>query len=581
VLPADYTFTADDKGVKLFSKGVSFSSPGVFTVTVSDTVVTTATGSQSGITIEYRPASETFTMYDFFQEPWGEWWPWRYPGYKTDIVLNNETGKYTMIYNADARGNQAIIYAPYRWNITGTNLSQVSVHNPEFMPVLGTPDVTGAQASLDVYFQYLDRNWWNTYWKPVWNFPDSIMTGQLSDGWNPGLVYTVTMNRAAADEWMGMPQSGINPLTWWAINGGRYLENWSAWIYSEGNDRLDIWAGYEWPYIDLGTKMKLQVLPDGKIRLTIGSIAWGYEILMTRWMNETNLCNHEAYFEDMSMHVDYYSNWIDMNFDAVCQYSLRAVKANESATNEPAWAWQPLLIDYVASWNTPGGLHPSKFDPWDPSLNMYQSWNAGDPSYMGYVPYDSGYAHFNLSEYQKFIIKIPTGNDNLGYLAEPMPFDSIRRILKGYTGTIPPVPNPFDPYPRGDGQHYNYSAYWPLMVNGSMTLGWYGNWTGAPNLDSMYDPVSNILTMVGPMNFDNTYLWNGALYFGAPWIEFNITNYGGMTSIPVPAAPAPTGGTAPGSTPSLVTAETVSVIAAVGATLLIVAAIAVISRRKE
>ena len=573
ILPADYTFAVADEGYKVFARGVSFSSPGVFTVTVNDTVVTAAVGSQNNIAIEYRPADQTFTMYDFFEEPWGEWWPWRYPGYKTDIVLNNESGKYTMLYNADTRGNQGIIYAPYRWNITGTNLSQVSVHNPEFMPVLGTPDVAGAQASIDVYFQYLDRNWWNTYWKPVWNFPDTIINAQMTDGWNPGLIYGVTMNRAAAEEWLGMPQTGVNPLTWWAINGGKYLDNWSAWIVNEGNNRLDIWAGYEWPYVDVGTKMKLQVLPDGKIYLQIGSIAWGYEILMTRWMNETNLCNHEAYFEDMSMHVDYYSNWIDMNFDAVCQYSLRAVKANESATDEPAWAWQPLLIDYVAQWNTPGGIHPSKFDPWDPSMSLYQSWNAGDPSYMGYVPYDSGYAHFNLSEYQTFIIKIPLDDDNLGYLAQPMAFDSIRRIIRGETGV-------YDPYPRGDGSKYNLTAYWPLMVNGTMSLGWWGNWTGAPDLDTMYDPVTNTLTMVGPMNFDNTYQWNGVLYFGAPWIEFNLTPVSGLLSLPPSAAPTPSEGMVTASAPALATPEMISVILIIGATLLLIAAIATVSRRK-
>lgn len=574
VFPADYMFTTSDEGVKLFKNGISFSSPGVFTVTVADTVVVTATGSQSNIVVEYRPASQTFYMYDFFQEPWHEWWPWRYKGYKTDIVLNNETGKYTMIYNADKRGNAGIIYAPYRWNMTGTNISQVSVHNPEFMPVLGTPDRAGAEASIDVYFQYLSWDWWNSYWKPVWNMDQSVMEAQSTDGWYPGVVYSVTMNRAAAEEWMGMPQTG-NPLTWWAINGGNYLANWSAWIDYEGNQRLDIWAGFEWPYINAGTKMKLAVLPDGKIRLDIGHLGEGYEILMTRWFNETNLCNHEAYYEDMSLHVDFYDKWMDFNFDAVCQYSLRAVRANESSTNEPAWSWQPLLIDYVPSWLTPGGTHPSKFDPW--ANEIYQSYNAGDPSFLSFVPYDSGYANFSLTDYQTFIIQIPLGDDNIGYYSNetgiPVPLDAIKMILRG-------IPGVYDPWPRGDGTKYDYTAYWPLMCNGTMSLGWYGNWSGNPDLDSMYDPVTNRVTMVGPMVFGNTYMWNGALYFGAPVIEFNVTPVNGMLSLPSPQPQAPQSGFATEPAAATTVADMVSIASVVGALILVVASIAILARRK-
>ncbi len=564
VFPTDYTFVLDDAGFKGFSKAVSFSLPGVFTVSATDTA-TSATGSQSDILIEYRPANEKFRMYDIFEEPWGEWMAWKFKGYSTDIILTNESGKYTMIYNPDGRSLQGIVYAPYRWNITGTNLSQVSVHNPEFMPVLGTPDVANARASVDVYFQYLDWNWWNSYWKPVWNMPDSIMNAQITDGYYPGVLYTVKMNREAALEWLGMPTSA-NPNLWWAINGGKYLANWTAWINDEGNNRLDIWAGYEWPYIDAGTKMRLSVLPNGDLQLLIGHMAMGYEILMTRWMNETNLCNQEAYFEDMSYHVDYFDKWIDFNFDAVCQYSLRAVRANESATNEPAWAWEPLLIDYVAQWKTPGGLHKSKFDLW---ANLkYRSWNAGDPMFGRLVPYDSGLTYFNLSDYQSLVIELPTDDNNIGFLAQPMPADSIRRIRLGG--------DPYLPYPDGDGSRSNLTAYTPLMVNGTMSLGWYGNWTGAPYLENYYNPVTKVLTLQGPMSFDNWHQPNGALYRGAPWIEFNITPVVGLLSVPSPAG-SPTQ-FATENAELTISAEMVTVFTLVSATVLI-AVIAVISRR--
>jgi len=572
VLPANYTFEVTDEGIKEFDKAVSFSNEGVYSVNVSDIANASAKGSQDNITIQYIEPEQIFRMYDMFQQPWGEWWPWRYKGYGTDIILTNESGKYTMIYNPDKNGFQGIIYAPYRWNMTGTNMSQVSVNNPEFMPVLGTPNVPGAQAALDVYFEYLDWDWWNSYWKPVWNMPDSTMTAQTGDGYYPGCVMTVTMNRQAAEQWMGMPQSAT-PLNWWARNGGTYLKEWKAWIDYEGNDRLNIWSGYEWPYVDLDTKMRLEVAPNGDIVLRIGHLGEGYEILMTRWLNETNLCNHEAYYEDLSMHVDYYSNWIDFQFDAVCQYSLRSVKANETATNETAWAWMPLLIDYVPQSGTPGAACPSKFDPWE--FLTYQSWNTGDPNFGYDVAYDSGVCYFNLSDYQTFTIQIPQGDDNIGFLGDPVDFNAIKWILNKKATP------PYNIYPQGSGDNnYNYAAYWPLMVNGTMELGWYGNWTGAPNLYSMWDKVNNTVTMVGPMNFENTHQANGALYMGAPWIEFNVTPVVGGLSVPSPAAQPPPTEFATESASPAITAQMVSVALAVSATMIAIAAIAVSSRRK-
>ena len=312
--------------------------------------------------------------------------------------------------------------------------------------------------------------------------------------------------------------------------------------------------------------------------MKIGHIGEGYEILMTRWFNETNICNHEAYYEDMSLHVDFYDKWIDMNFDAVCQYSLRAIRANESVTNDPAWAWHPLLIDYVPSWLTPGASHPSKFDLW--ANVTYQSHNAGDPSFGLEVPYDAGVTYFNLTDYQKFVIKIPTGNNNIGFYGNTTGYeggvstDAIKKILRG---TLP-----YDKWPTGDGSNYDYTDYWPVMCNGSMSLGWYGNWTGAPYLDtpSYFDSGTNTLTLQGPMNFENAHHPNGALYMGAPWIEFNLTPVLGTTSMPNLAGQAPPTELPAEQAATTLTAEMVSMACIVGALLVFVAAIAVSARRK-
>jgi len=392
------------------------------------------------------------------------------------------------------------------------------------------------------------------------------MTAQIGDGYYPGLVYNITMNREAAEEWMGMPQSADAAL-WWASNGANYRDKWEAWIAYEGNDRLDIWSGYEWPYTDLGTNMRLKELANGDIYLEIASIAEGWEILLTRWMNETQLCNHEPYYEDLNMAVKYYSDWIDISFDAVCQYSLHAVLANKSATNEAAWQWDPQLIDYVASWDTPGGGTPSKFDRW--ANYTYQSLNAGDPKFKKEVSYDSGFQYFNLTDYQKFIVQLPTGSNNLGYLAQPMPTNAISRIITGGT-----VGSGYDRYPRGDGTNYNYTAYWPLMINGTMSLGYAGNWTGAPNLSTMWNNLTKTLTMDGPMRFDNTHHPNGALYRGAPCLEFNVTPVAGIGSLPSPQSSAPE------TTTISLTSELMSLAIVIAATSMAVIVLAACARRR-
>jgi len=80
------------------------------------------------------------------------------------------------------------------------------------MPILGTPDVEGARASVDVYFQYLSTEWWDSYWEPVWDMNPAIMEAQLSDGWYPGIIYTVTMNRARPWNGWGCPRAIHSPV---------------------------------------------------------------------------------------------------------------------------------------------------------------------------------------------------------------------------------------------------------------------------------------------------------------------------------------------------------------------------------
>jgi len=528
-LPPDTRFSPANEGMATLS-GFLYNETGTYTLTVTDSVNTSATGSAA---FKVGPPPEIdYRLYDMFEQPWGEWWPWRLVGWKTDILLNNKPHEYTFVYNPDKRNVQGIIYAPYRWNVTAKNMTTLSVHDPEFMPILGTPDVAGAAADMHIWFQYLNhRDWegyWNTTWHSNWNWSDaimdSLMPAMLLDGYYLGTVYTISMNREAALEWMGMPITD-DAAVWWLANRTAYIKQWEEWIVSEGNLRLDIWPAYEWPYVDIVTLMDLVEEADGKLTLKIGHISWGFEILTTRWLREVALCNHEPYYEDFNLSAQYAENYANVSYDAVCQYNLHAVKAN-GTTNDAAWVWEPQRIDYVGSYSNPTSGYDSEFNPW--ALRQYTSWNSGDGYFGDYVPYDFTPQWFNLTSYMTFEIQLPNRDDVIGYMGEKLT-----------TGTRQ---NRYE-----DGAIYNLktygntSPYENITVRGPMELGYNmtGLGPGAPNLWDYYDPLTKTLKMTGPINFDNYRFEDGLLYHSAPWIEFNVANvtWGGTTSLPVSSGP--------------------------------------------
>ena len=496
LLPADYAFGPAVHGAAVIT-GLLFNEPGTYTLSVADTVVTSATGST---TVVVRGETETtYRLYDMFEQPWGEWWPWRLAVYKTDIILNNEPHAYTMVYNPDMKNRQGIIMAPYRWNTTATGLSALSVDAPEFMPVMGAPDLPGASAHLDVYFEYLSWDWWNNYWLPTWSSNyfwtlgmDGIMASQTSDGYYLGTVYTATMNRAAAETWLNLPEDEVDPVGWWAANRDTYKDAWIDWILYEGNVRLDIYPGYEWPYIDIGTCMDLE-LQGEDIVLKIGHLNWGYEVLTARWMTDIAACTHEPYWEDYTLSVEYKSDYADLTADGVAQYNLHAVKANQTES-DAAWVWEPQNIDYVA-------MDGSDFTPWE--YLTYQSWNSGDAYFGTEVPYDFTPTYFNLTSYMTLTIQLPLGDSVIGYRGVPLPYGTISALKTG-----------------------DDTAYKSIEVRGRMWLDYYMTGFGpdAANLTRMYDDLSRTLVMGGPFDFDNYHHATGELYHSAPWIEFNVAN---------------------------------------------------------
>jgi hypothetical protein len=516
-LPVDCTFSPADRGVAVVH-GLVFHEIGTYNLTVADVDNQSASGTENNIHVTITPKID-YRLYDMFEQPWGDWWTWRLAAYKTDVILYNRPHEYTEVYCLDSMNSRGIIYAPYRWNATATNMTTLSVRSPEFMPILGTPGTPGSSVDMRIGFQYLSDATWNSYWVPTWSSNwnwtansaifDNLMTVQYDDGYVLGVLYTVSMNRAAAEEWLGMPQTGIDVADWWTANREAYTGNWISWIVDEANRRLDIWPAYTSPYFDLGTLTDLVEETNGRVTLRIGHFSWGYECLMVRWLNETGLSRHEPYMEDFNMSVHYASDHANVSFDAVAQFGLHAVLAN-GTVNDPAWVWEPQRIDNNYQAGAASG-YTSEFNPWGDPVNpkYYTSWNSGDSQLGSDLSYQNTPTWLNLTSYMTLTIQLPTRQDVIGFMGERLPC----AFRSGAIYQLKAFGNP---------QYYEN-----ITVRGTMWLGFYMTGTApglGPDLKSMYNNETKTLVMVGPMDFDNTRFADGYLYQGAPWIEFDVSN---------------------------------------------------------
>ncbi len=579
-LPSNYTFLVSENGVHIFQGGLTWDDSGVYLLTVVDTSVTTANGTRTNIVVTGGPEIH-YRIYNMFQDHWMPFWVYRWPTYGTDIILSNQPGNYTMIYYW---GGDESIWGPYRMNITASNLTNVNVHNPLFMPVMDTNTTfANANATVNVYFQYLYWQWWNNTWIPKWqndtNWWPGSMAKQATDGWYLGVVYNVTMNRETAQEWLRLPVTATNVPAWWAANASSFKKNWMVWLLDQENNVSDIYNAYEYPGSVTGPYATLTELPNGDVRLEMVHVSYGYEILMDKWLTRQNICTHQPYLENLTMSAHMDNKKTNLTLDAVAQYSMKAVKANKSAGTGSAWAFEALRIDYVAS--SPN--HP--YSDYDRFVGLtYMSWNAGDVWFnqsAAQDAYETTPGWMNLTKGETLTFELPRHDQVIAYEGKGVLQSAIDNITYGG-------------YPYGPhslfGDRQAYADYDLLVHHGTMSLGFYITnlvpGVGAANqpldLNSMYDPINKILTIKGPHNFDNSGRGLGnPMYHGAPWIEFNVT-YPGSTAI-INSAPAPSAvdhGSSVASEPATVS-EMVALMAVVSATLALIAVVAIGLRRKS
>ncbi|MCJ7606896.1 MAG: hypothetical protein MUO94_03500 [Thermoplasmata archaeon] len=554
-LPDDYEFVLGDSGVREFTDEFVLMTSGDWDVMVTD-------GSLSdSVTVTVLAPQDrevAYMIYDMFEEPFGEWWDYRTPYYGSDYILSDEDGMHTYLYfvrGDDGDDTQAEIYAPYRYATDGTYVPTLNVHAPEFMPRMEASQ-EGAEVYLEVYMQYASEDWWNGWWEDTFDVGgwQNIVPGG-NDGYAVCAVYNATMNRAAAFEYLGLPETEANPVSWWNANGDDYVDEFEAWLDVQGNVEHDISYGYEWSY---STESSFSTITydevEDEIKLTYGLASWGYEVLMTRWLTDIGISpHHEPYYEDFTLVVEYGELNSNLTTDGVAQYSLHAVKANQ--TGGAAWVWEPALIDYCpfAVDITPVNLvhdRPSDYAAYE--TRFYQSWNSGDINYgvANLAAYEYTPTWFNLTEGETFTLQMPTTS------------------VKGYEGAA----LTYDDY--ADAAGGDYTAFDAITVEDTMSLGYYV--TQGVDLDARYVDGTKTLTMVGPLDFDNVRWADGYLYHGAPWIEMTVggSKYAAVSEIPVVEGEMSSAAAGPTTV-----SELVSLISVMAAVSLLAAAVVIGNRR--
>ena len=196
---------------------------------------------------------------------------------------------------------------------------------------------------------------------------------------------------------------------WWAANQAEFKASYLSWLHYEGNDRLDIYPAYDYPFTVLFFDINATKVGDD-IVLRYDIVSWGMEILMTRWMHDAFMPT-ERFFENMTFKANITSDMANLDIQTVVAYAVYACETtlvpggSSTGRGEPCWVWEAMLADYMPS----TGIHThSDFDPYD--NKTYVDRLPGSGLYGMIIPYDYTPGAWNLSEGETLTLAWPAGD---------------------------------------------------------------------------------------------------------------------------------------------------------------------------
>ncbi len=411
-------------------------------------------------------ATLDFTYYDWFNVPYGEWWDMRRGAYG-DLPIRaacfnataigdgycdpslhptlprNESYPYTDWFPSPVAGGGAaanddpLIYAPYRFDVVGKNISGYDLSKPVLFPncqdlawaasLHGAPvpwtcptplPTSGGKANFSIDLQYMDvaRETEISTGAAPNDCPD---VSSQNDGFILETYFRIDMDNTAAQRLFGV--SGT-PATWWSneVKSGCSLPAkndpksgplerlYAFWLESLANGPYDIYTGYQAVYGTFFLDMSVTFTGSGSnqiTHLTIHTGTWGTEILLARlfYYGRTTFVEHFTtgapptgwwgmelgWFEDFHMAGNFTEESMNFTLDSVMQYHFQEIATEgpdgqwNTPDDQPKWQWQPTLVDYVYS----TGNHP--YSELDPYLGLtYLHTTPGSPQYAKQYKYD-------------------------------------------------------------------------------------------------------------------------------------------------------------------------------------------------
>jgi len=476
---ASYTFRWGD-GVAVGPQPGSSSfhnyvSPRAYTITL----VVTDSGGRTGTdakTVSVANSSLDYRYHDFFNVPYGEWWDYRYKLYgdlpihadcfnetsttdrvgpqflcaasPTDGIPDWETYPYTNWYPLPGQirpgnpTNNPLVYAPYRFDVTGVNVSGYNRSEPVFLPVLNYAAPAGNELDFRWHMRYFDVATANAV--TAAGCPGVAPTS--NDGFQIRSQIWLTMDLQESKRIFGVPTSdnANQAQTWWNTNTnnacgtqGALEDAVSSWFESLGGPagsegKYDIVNSFEYAYTPFYTNITATVDPTtGLTRVYVEHAAWGTEVLLARmfyWGNASYSANYLdstkakgwwgmelGWFEDLNFQgaLGPPGGGFDFSLSSAMQYHYQQLtfpRANgfDRVDDVPYWTWGPILTDYTNDYSPKHTI--SELDRYPSPYYGYVHSTPGSARYGQNLTYDYAPIRWDLVAGQTWHFQYPTGN---------------------------------------------------------------------------------------------------------------------------------------------------------------------------
>lgn len=472
---ASYEWDFDEDGqvdatgvTATFDYASAGSPPGAYTI---ELVVTDQGGRQGSATRIVSIADSTidYRYHDFFDVEYGEWWDYRFATYG-DLPIDAECFNATSIADGVCTAtdpnvddvpsypytnwyplpgqtrpgnptNNPLVYAPYRFDVTGVNVPGYNLYEPVFLPVFNYGAPVGDSLSFRWYLQYLDF----AKADALTQLGCSGVDPRFNDGFYVRSQIWLTLDLEESMHIFGVPV-GSTPgqaQTWWNQNTDNACgtevgveSDISAWFESLGGPagstgKYDVVNSFEYQYTPFYTNVTAIVdSGTGTTHAYVEHAAWATEVLLSRmfyWGNASYADNHLdstqaegwwgmelAWFEDMTFQGSLGQTSFDFTLDSVMQYhfqqlSLPGPDGNWDRDGDiPYWTWGPILTDYTNDYS-PKHL-ASELDRYPSPAYGYIHSTPGSARYSQNLSYDYAPIKWDLEAGQTWHFEFPAGD---------------------------------------------------------------------------------------------------------------------------------------------------------------------------